>query len=247
MDWSEKNWDLEDEIYSPKRKVSNKKSHFIKHLSGYMPSYKMNRNQIGYESFWGECLFYYFLELDPKTIRYYEQPVEVPVVSIDDNNEMKVWFHVPDVLVFRQGYKPLLIQIKGSDKKQEPIKNVEQACEEFAKQKNWDYITIYPKIMPDVIKSNILTLSNFIRPRSYYVKWEREILQKFLYRKEVAITDLAREFTSKVDYRYVLPLIYHLIAKGKLKVNINKRIDENSIVQLGNISEDLKVFILEET
>ncbi|MBT2716958.1 TnsA endonuclease N-terminal domain-containing protein [Bacillus sp. ISL-57] len=246
MDWTNYTWENEDKLYSPKRKVNNKRSHFIKHLSGFLPSYKMNRSQIGYESFWGECLFYYYLELDPQIIRYYEQPIEVPIVTLNENNEIKVWTHVPDVLVFRQGYKPLIIQIKGSDKEVKQLPHIERACNEFAAARDWSYITIYPKQLPDVIKSNILFLSNYMRPRSYFVKWEQELLQKLLYRTEISVIELAKGFSSKGDYRVILPLIYHLIAKGKLKVNINIDINDKSIVQLGNISDDLKLFIQEE-
>lgn len=238
MDWSNKSWVNEDNLFFPKRKVNNKKSHFIPHLSGYLYSYKMQRD-IGYESFWGECLFYYYLELDPLTIRYYEQPVEVPIASLTKKQEMKVWTHVPDVLVFRQGSKPLLIQIKGAESEvaQDPL--IKSKCLDYACERNWVYEVIYPKKLPDVIKSNILLLNRFLKPRTYYRYLEFELLQKVAYLTEITVLDLAKSFTAKVDYRMVLPLVYHLIAKGKLKTNINVNIDEKSIVQIGNIIEEI--------
>lgn len=76
MEWrwsAKRDWSKEDILYCRKRKVSNKGSRIHEHLIGSLYSYKMNRG-VQYESFWGECLFYYLLELDPQTIRYYEQP-----------------------------------------------------------------------------------------------------------------------------------------------------------------------------
>jgi hypothetical protein len=239
MDWSNKSWEVEDKLFSPKRKVNNKKSHFIPHLSGYLFSYKMNRD-VGYESFWGECLFYYYLELDPKTIRYYEQPVEVPIVNLTKDNELSVWAHVPDVLVFRQGNKPLLYQIKGSNTEIEQDPRIESKCREYATERKWVYEIIYPKKLPDVIKSNILLLNRFLKPRSYYPKWEEELMQKVAYLSEITVLDLAKSFSGKVDYRMILPLVYHLIAKGQLRTNINFDIDEKSLVQIGNIVNGLE-------
>lgn len=58
-------------------KVNNKGSRNSPHIIGSIPSRKMERH-IPYESLWGECLFYYLLELDPITVRYYPQPIWVP-------------------------------------------------------------------------------------------------------------------------------------------------------------------------
>ncbi|KAB7663886.1 hypothetical protein [Bacillus sp. B1-b2] len=38
-----------------------------------------NEKSCWYESLWGECLFYYILELELNTVRYYDQPVEIPI------------------------------------------------------------------------------------------------------------------------------------------------------------------------
>jgi hypothetical protein len=69
MNWLNKDWAIEDEKYAAKRQINNKQSKYIKHISGYIHSPKMKR-KVGYESLWGECLFYYLLELDTQTVRY---------------------------------------------------------------------------------------------------------------------------------------------------------------------------------
>ncbi|MCY9697188.1 hypothetical protein [Paenibacillus alginolyticus] len=82
MNWSVKaDWSKEDKLYSRKRDVSNKDSREFEHLIGKIYSHKMKRG-VQYESFWGECLFYYLLEYDPQTIHYYEQSVIVPIKKL---------------------------------------------------------------------------------------------------------------------------------------------------------------------
>lgn len=67
FNWSaKKDWSKEDKLYSRKRNVSNKGSREHEHLIGTLYSHRMKRG-VQYESFWGECLFYYLLELDPHT------------------------------------------------------------------------------------------------------------------------------------------------------------------------------------
>src|SRR4051812_16862121 len=108
MDWSTRTWKLEDEAYAPKRKVNNKGSREHPHIIGSYYSYR-NKRTVEYESL-NERMFDYFLELDRDVYRYYVQPIKVRME--EDGDE---WFHIPDVLVFRQGYRPLLHQIKESE------------------------------------------------------------------------------------------------------------------------------------
>jgi hypothetical protein len=157
LDWLKKSWINEDQEFAPKRKVNNKKSKFMPNNSGYLYSQKMKRH-IGYESLWGECLFYYFLELDPLTVRYYEQAVEVPIMFFDENNKLKSWKHVPDVLAFRQGFQPHLFQIK-SEGYQANQKDavIEKYCKIYTGKRNWHYSLIKPKeAIPKEIISNVV-------------------------------------------------------------------------------------------
>ncbi|MBB6023588.1 hypothetical protein HNR77_004689 [Paenibacillus sp. JGP012] len=148
MDWNNTDWGEMDRIYYPKRKVDNTMSRYFGFNIGSIRSQKMNKT-VEYESL-TECLFYYFLELDPKTVRYYVQPINVPV-SFISNQELKVYEHVPDVLVYRTGYPPMLFQVKAKDL-QEGDKNYvsflrhNQACEEYARLEKWNYSVIFPRI-----------------------------------------------------------------------------------------------------
>lgn len=241
MDWNNKSWSYEDEIYKPKRKTHNKGSHFFHHNSGSLYSHKMKR-EIGYESFWGEYLFYYYLELDPYTVRYYPQPVEIEIPRFQ-----KSWLHIPDVLIFRNGCNPILCQIKGGDAIVNQKEEIRLACESYALDREWSYLIIQPKMLPEVLKSNVLTLSGFLRTRGYYTSLEAEAIQKLRCLGEAKIIDLARSFIPKTDYRLILPLIFHLIARGRIKTNIYSEINEKSTVALGSMHQELAgLFNLEE-
>jgi hypothetical protein len=103
------------------------------------------KRKVGYESLWGECLFYYLLELDTQTVRYYDQPVEIPIKIFDEKlKQMEEWIHIPDVLVFRNNSIPELYQIKGSDNNtQSP--HITRACSSHAKKNNWKYSIVIPR------------------------------------------------------------------------------------------------------
>lgn len=242
MDWLNRTWIREDEKFAAKRVVKNKKSKFMHHSMGHIFSQKMKRH-VGYESLWGECLFYYFLELDPLTVRYYEQPIEIPITYFNQNNVLDSWIHVPDVLVFRQGYRPHLYQIKseGYKENQKDIV-INKACEKLTEKNNWDYSLIKTKEeIPDVIISNVFLLTNFLKPRKHYEKFIPEVFKKMKYIEQTTVIGLAKSFSAKVDYRFVLPVIYYLIGNGSLRTNLDKHINEKSEVQLGSILNDLNL------
>lgn len=90
--------------------------------------------------------FYYFLEVDALTLRYYVQPIEVKIPLKKLNSQRQFWIHVPDVLVFRNDYKPLLYQIKEEPGDLgERFRQCNDYCERYGAQKGWEYDVIHPK------------------------------------------------------------------------------------------------------
>lgn len=239
-EWSKKkSWSKEDLIYARKRDVTNKGSREHEHLIGAIYSCKMKRG-VQYESLWGECLFYYLLELDPLAVRYYEQPVRVPMQNLTKDFVMKNNEHVPDVLLFRDGSRPHLFQIKGGNDfiQQNPI--IYKACMRYALEKGWDYSVVHPKIMiPTTIKNNIGFLINYLEPRYYFDNWLPELLYRMEHLKRTDIYRLAKTFEPKIDHRHILPIIYHLVSTGLLKTNISKKIDHKSEVSFGSIFQEM--------
>jgi hypothetical protein len=108
MDWTNCKWEQEDELYYPKLRVDNKISWQRPHIIGTFRSVKLKKD-VEFHSL-GERLFYYFLEIDTAVVRYYVQPIEIQMQSLNFEGQTRQWKHIPDVLVYRQGYKPLLIR-----------------------------------------------------------------------------------------------------------------------------------------
>jgi hypothetical protein len=238
MDWSKYSWNEEDLVYGPKRRVDNKISWQHPHIIGMIPSTKMKR-EVEFHSL-NERLFYYLLELDTDVIRYYVQPIEVEMEHLDSEGQKKVWHHVPDVLVFRQGSVPQLFQIKESpDEQSKTFKLCNKKCEAYSSKKGWRYEVIYPKQLPEKIQSNINFLAGFLKTRKSYQIWLQPVLLKMEMLEECSIIDLARSFTSHADYHAILPLIYHLIANGQLEVNVYEAITQMHIVRKGSILKQL--------
>lgn len=240
FNWSaKKDWSKEDKLYSRKRNVSNKGSRTHEHIIGSIYSYKMERS-VQYESLWGECLFYYLLELDPLTVRYYEQSVEVPLKKLTKDFILKEDVHVPDVLNFREGSRPHLYQIKGGNKEITQDPKLFQICSDYALKEGWDYTVVNPKTtIPRIVKENILNLVNYLRPREYYNDLIPEIKQRLEFFQSIEVLRLAKSFEPKIDYRYVLPLIFHLIATGVLMADLSKNVDSTSHVSLGTLYNEI--------
>jgi hypothetical protein len=244
MEWlwsAKKDWSREDKLFARKRNVSNKGSREFEHLIGVMYSHRMKRG-VQYESFWGECLFYYLLELDPQVVRYYEQSVIVPTNKLTKEHVLIEQIHVSDVLVFKDRFRPHLFQIKGGNQPVDQSPILYQACRHYATEQGWDYTVVNPKFtIPEIIKDNILFLVNYLKPRDYYADLLPELHRRIEYLVHVEVMRLAKSFEPRIDYRYVLPLIFHLIATGVLKTDLNSKVDSNSEVAFGTIFDDVEL------
>ncbi|MEK5282577.1 MULTISPECIES: TnsA endonuclease N-terminal domain-containing protein [Paenibacillus] len=235
MDWTQNNWVLEDQLYYPKRRIDNKISWQRPHIIGSIISTKMEERDVEYHSL-NERLFYYLLELDPGVIRYYVQPVEIAIKHLDSEGQEKSWMHVPDTLVFRQNQIPLLVQIKESpDEQTKTFLRCNRACSLHAEREGWKYVVIYPKTLPDKVLINLKFLSQFRKSREYYKQWIDQVMNKAGYLEGASIIELALSFSGLTDFRIILPMIYHLIANGKLGTNILEKVSEQSTFSVGNV------------
>ncbi|GCD11316.1 hypothetical protein [Clostridium tagluense] len=233
MDYQNKTWDEEDKEFYPKRKVNNKASWKIHHIIGSFYSEKMERT-VEYESM-GEYIFYSLLELDKAVQRYYVQPIFIEIPCLDKYGVKKVWNHVSDVLVFREGISPQLLQIK--DKPSEALndgknKIINNACLNYAKNRNWSYDVIYPKQLSENVLSNIKFLIGFRKVRKEYGQLTSKLILKLSQLKKSTIIDLSKVFEPDINSLYVLPIIYHIIAKGNFIVNVNLPISQFSEVEV---------------
>lgn len=245
MDYSKNTWKMEDIKYSPKRKVNNRASRRMPHIMGAFYADKMER-VVEYESL-NESIFCFLLEIDRFTKRYYVQPVEVPIIHINEKREKEHWIHVPDVLVFRQGLKPQLFQIKDTSYiEDEKSRLVNHFCEKYCMLQNWEYHIIQPKQLSAVIIKNLRFLVGFTSKRSYYDYWIPELIYRLSLFEKVEIFDFAKSFSDKINTLQVLPMIYHLIAIGEFEVDIKMEIGWSSEICIGNDPYNFKHFFISE-
>lgn len=185
-------WDKEDNEFYPKRKINNRDSARIHHIIGSFYSAKMDK-VVDYESL-GERLLYSLLELDTSIERYYFQPVIVEIPYIDKDGLKNSWGHVPDVLVFSKDSKPHLIQVKNDPNVQVGLKdkNISKTCLRYANSRNWNYSIVYPKELPEALKSNINFLIGFTKKRRGYDDLLPAILSNINQLKICSIDGLAR-------------------------------------------------------
>lgn len=228
--WENYNWIKEDQEFSPKRRVDNKISWQRPHIIGSFYSRKMKRT-VEYHSL-NECLFYYFLEVDMSTQRYYVQPVEVSIPFSTKKGVRKFWLHVPDVVVFRKGYLPLLYQIKESpDELGDKFHLCNKYCRKIAALKGWKYDVIYPKMLPKPVITNIQFLQGYLRERDIYTHMRRDVFFKMMVNGAMTVEDLSCSFSlfSSADIK---PFLYHLMATGEVEINMNEPISQYSLIKL---------------
>ncbi|WP_139994811.1 TnsA endonuclease N-terminal domain-containing protein [Paenibacillus paridis] len=243
-DWSNMDWKLQDHLYASKRKVNNRNSHQHPHIIGSFYSHRMERT-VEYESL-GERLFYYYLELDHSVVRYYVQPVEILIHKQGEES----WKHTPDILVFRENTIPFLYQVKHEpdEEKDERLEQVNYFCEGYARSQGWEYLVIYPKMMPSVLIRNIRFLKGFLKERSYYSEWIDKVVYRLVCLEMSTVDNLADCFSDEYHPLLIKPLIYHLIARGLIHTDVNQNIGSNSSItvnQLTNIISDEKQVLID--
>ncbi|MEY9980209.1 hypothetical protein [Lysinibacillus sp. RC79] len=234
-------WEENEMEYYPKRHVSNKFSWKIHHIAGSFYSNKMKRT-IEYESM-GECLFYFFLELAKEVEKYYVQPLEIEIPYLSKEGDLKNWVHVPDALVFSNGCKPTIFQIKETPQETKKTVLINKKCQEYTANRDWDYKVIYPKKLPQTILYNIKFLQGAIRKRKRFEEWITEIIYRVQHMEGVTINELAFSFSPKVNPLIIMPIIYHLIAVGELQIDITKEINQYSEVRLKKLNEELLPYL----
>jgi hypothetical protein len=117
---------------------------------------------------------------------------------------------------------------------------IDKFCNTYVGKRNWHYSLIKPKeAIPKDIISNVVFLLNYLKPRKHYEQWIPEVLNKMTYIQQIKVVELAKGFSAKIDFRFILPVIYHLIARGNLNTDLYKPINEKSEVQLGSLVNDI--------
>lgn len=230
-DWLHKqSWLLEDGKYAPKRRVNNKGSYRRPHIIGSFFSRKMGR-VVEYESL-NEYLFYALLELDVVTVRYYVQPVEVAIPSLDRFGRLYQWNHVPDVLVFRQESAPHLYQVKDISELPDEKTRVNVCCTQYAEDREWKYSVVRPRTIPTQVAQNAKLLMGFLKPRMGFESLIPQVIERMRFKGSTTIDELSRGFQGQAHPLLVLPVIYHLITIGVLEIKVHEPVNEFSTIRL---------------
>ncbi|WP_245629158.1 hypothetical protein, partial [Alicyclobacillus shizuokensis] len=121
VDWLNKSsWAAEDMHFAPKRKVNNRGSQRKPHVIGAFHSPKMN-TVVEYESL-GEYLFQVILELDSQVVRYYVQPVEIPILFVTPKGDVAIGSTFP--MCSSSGKVRFLICIRSKKRLKTPPKDL---------------------------------------------------------------------------------------------------------------------------
>ena len=221
------NWPINDQLYSPKRRVDNKASATSPHIMGGFYS-RINNQSVAFQSL-NEAIFYYLLELAGGICRYYPQSVEVMRVGYDKNGHLKQWYHIPDVLVFGETPPPILYQIKevGFTETENYLANNE-ACIRLCKKNGWGYRLALPKLLPHVVRLNINFLIPHLRSRAFFKNMIPPLKEKLIYLKKTTIWELAQSCSYNTHPLLVLPAVWHLLATGVFQANFHEPFSQHS-------------------
>lgn len=241
MDW-DKTIEEYKKLYYPKRKVNNKNSNGLTHIIGSYYSHKM-KGQIAFESK-NELDAFMLFELSSVVKGYFPQPEEVPVKVYDKNGELKPFKHNPDALALAEDSKPCLYQIKGDFAESElnPRNiNINRACIQFAREHGWDYKLVHTRNLSEDFRWNIMFIFPFLKKDRANSDYSNSILSYLSVHQSTTIDELANHGVQNVERQYVLPVIYHEIAKGTVYVDLSRRLDGNSQVRLAR-EEDVDFY-----
>lgn len=202
------------------RKISNRGG--VKKNIGKFPSFKVGRN------IWWESLlerdYIYLLEFDPDVEKYEEQPIRVRY-----SFEGRVRCYTPDFLVERKGGRRVIVEVKSKEKASlEAFRLFFLTVSPVIHNLGYEFVIVTDemiRVQPLLEKVKIL----WGYSRVPFLSKHQLLCRKFLRENNGAsIADLGRALSDK---GVMLPVIYSLIYRGALAVDLNLPISPNSIVR----------------
>jgi len=180
--------------------------------SGYFHSVKNGRS-VAYESLLEKKIFL-LLEFDENVTSYEEQP-------------LKVGGYIPDVLAKRDGFPPLLIEVKYSREAGSPDERLQKKIselEKFCAEKGWEFKMFTEKEIKEPYFGNISFLYRYIRTT---VVQEKGILDFVEKRNETTLSELFGSFDPQE--------IYALLAKRRLSVDLHGELSASCKVRISDV------------
>lgn len=209
-------------------------------VAGYFYSVKNKRN-IDFESQL-EKKFYLMFEFNDEIESYQEQPVKVETAL----NGRKITY-IPDCLIYFMpilNKKPLLIEIKylkEIKEKKEKIVNKVKAVSKYCKETGYVFKIFTDKKLDETYIDNIKFLYRYSeKPKSNgkYGEYENKIYSA-LYGTGLTVNELL-DMTALNDSEkmIILPVIWHLVFKKKLSLNLNNPLNNFVLTRLNKEVEN---------
>jgi hypothetical protein len=202
------------------RKPSNKGG--VRKNIGKFPSLKVGRN------IWWESLlerdYIHLLEFDSDVTKYEEQPVRVAYPF-----EGRVRHYTPDFLVERKDGRRIIVEVKSKEKAStEEFRLFLLAVAPVIQKLGYEFIVVTDEmIRVEPLLENVKILWGYSRVA--FFSRHQVLCRKFLRENdEATIADLARTLSDK---GLTLPVIYSLIYRGALSVDLNLPLDPSRIVR----------------
>ncbi|MDT4955073.1 MAG: hypothetical protein QOJ02_3211 [Acidobacteriota bacterium] len=202
------------------RKPSNKGG--VRKNIGKFPSLKVGRNV------WWESLlerdYIHLLEFDPDVTKYEEQPIRVAYPF-----EGKVRHYTPDFLVERRDGRRIIVEVKLKKKTStEEFRLFLLAVAPVIQKLGYEFLVVTEEmIRVEPLLENLKILWGYSRVA--FFSRHQVLCRKFLRENDGAtIADLARSLSDK---GVTLPVIYSLIYRGALSVDLNLPLDPSRIVR----------------
>lgn len=213
-------------------------------VAGYFYSVKNKRN-IDFESQL-EKKFYLMFEFNDEIESYQEQPVKVETVL----NGRKITY-IPDCLIYFMpilNKKPLLVEIKylkEIKEKKEKIVNKVKVVSKYSKENGYLFKIFTDKKLNETYINNIKFLYRYSeKPKSNgkYGEYESKICPT-LCENDLTVNELLdKTALNNNEKMTILPIIWHMVFKKKLILNLYKPLNNGVLVALNKEAENDTVF-----
>ena len=209
-------------------------------VAGYFYSVKNKRN-IDFESQL-EKKFYLSFEFNDEIESYQEQPVKIESIL----NGRKITY-VPDCLIYFSpvlNKEPLLIEIKylkEIKEKKEKIVNKVKAVSKYCKETGYAFKIFTDKKLNETYIDNIKFLYRYSeKPKSNgkYGEYENKIYSA-LCGNDLTVNELLdKTALNNNEKMAVLPIIWHMVFKKKLSLNLNNPLNNSVLTRLNKEVEN---------
>lgn len=196
-------------------------------LTGKLFSLK-NQKSIYFESKL-ERDFFLTLEFDRDVISYEEQPVRL---SYERNG--KTYPYTPDCLVHYINKPSRIVEVKYSDEIKEKkvfLKQKFDQIEEYLNQNDFDFKLFSELDINSIALENMHFIYNFVTIRNKRIV--DEVFEQLKNLDAMSYMEILNKFSSNLyEQAEYIPYIWYLVLIGKLEVDIEKSISNNTIIKV---------------